>query len=344
MPPRASKKPRRSAPTITADSAPKVRLGAGTSIDLPTELYFEILSYFPVVPFETTVHHSYDSGFHLNVKTLERQDALRTMSQVSRSWRAFFLPMLWENVEMAGCRSGPGTGGWFKQCADALIQKGNGLSETPELAKYVKRIRLVMSQSSIHKTLPALRALMTSCSGLKTVHIHFAHSDTAKQFSAEFKPGQDSFPSVETLILPIQAHALLRACPNAKRLTCNRGRGSQLITAMKAGCKHLEMVEGFYFYQEDNLFKKLVKAAPNLREIKLNCLPSEDVLKKLQTSFKELKAIEFPGVYLAANGEAMERTIALLKRTLRNCTVTFKANAYAVEKGTATTKVVHIGA
>ena len=101
--------------------------------DLPAELLLEIASYFRSVPI-----HELHGGYHLetNLYALERQDALRAMSQTCSSWRAFFRPLLWENVEMAGTRQGNGQ--WFTQCANTLFEKCSEIVEVEEVAKYVR--------------------------------------------------------------------------------------------------------------------------------------------------------------------------------------------------------------
>ncbi|KAF6741374.1 hypothetical protein DFP72DRAFT_945011 [Ephemerocybe angulata] len=250
--------------------------------DLPAELLLEVASNFEVVvPFDRVTHRDYDAWFHIDEVALERQDALRAMSQVSQRWRKLFLPLLWENVEIAACRKGKGQ--WHEQCSMGLIKKGNGLAENPELAQYVQNIRVAISKASISEALAALSKALAACTNLKTVNMHYVHDNTAGAFKEAFKPEQ-TFPSIENLLIPTQAHSLLRACPNAKRVTRTRGFGDQFVTAiLKAPCKKLEMVIGFGVYAwKDNPLEKLIKVSPGLQHIKDNLSAYEAKVAELE--------------------------------------------------------------
>ncbi|KAF5339563.1 hypothetical protein D9611_011486 [Ephemerocybe angulata] len=273
MPARKSKRSRRVAPAGAIASDATVTTEAETvpaTSDLPAELLLEVASNFEVlVPFDRVTHRDYDAWFHIDEVALERQDALRAMSQVSQRWRKLFLPLLWENVEIAACRKGKGQ--WHEQCSMGLIKKGNGLAENPELAQYVQNIRVAISKASISEALAALSKALAACTNLKTVNMHYVHDNTAGAFKEAFKPdSEQTFPSIENLLIPTQAHSLLRACPNAKRVTRTRGFGDQFVTAiLKAPCKKLEMVIGFGVYAwKDNPLEKLIKVSPGLQHIK----------------------------------------------------------------------------
>lgn len=239
MPPR---KPAKRARRTAAPPAPTITTatdGRNATADLPVEIYLEIVSYFRSVPI-----HEMHGGYHLDshLFALERQDALRAMSQTCRAWRAFFRPLLWENVEMAGTRQGGGQ--WFKQCADTLLTKCNELAETPEVAKYVKGMRFVLSTHDMSPCLDILAKAMKECSNLKTIHVYFAQTDSAKMIKAAFDG--HVFPSVENVILPSQAHGILRCCPNVKEVFNHQGDGSQIVSAMQTKCKKVEVLAGVY--------------------------------------------------------------------------------------------------
>ena len=59
---------------------------------------------------------------------------------------------------------------------------------------------------------------------------------------------QRQYPQIHTILLPTEAHPLLRACPNVVEVICNGGRDSfsVLLDAMTA-CPHIEVFEGYNF-------------------------------------------------------------------------------------------------
>lgn len=242
MPPRKpAKRARRGpAPSIPVASTPKLTssTGVNTTADLPAELYLEIMSYFSSVPIDETSSGGYSLEPHL--LALERQDALRAMSQTCRAWRAFYRPLLWENVEMAGTR--PGGGQWYLQCCKTLVAKCTEIKECKEVAGWVKGMRFVLSTHDLGPCLELLREAMKACTNLKTVHVYFAQADSASMINEAFRGCV--FGSVEKVVVPAQAHAILKCCPNVKEVVCTQGKGSQVVSALQTKCKKVEVLEG----------------------------------------------------------------------------------------------------
>jgi hypothetical protein len=96
-----------------------------------------------------------------------------------------------------------------------------------------------------------------------------------------------TFPTVRTIIVPDHGHDILRCCPEARKVVCNYGDGSRIITAIGKYCKNVEIVEDIK--PDKNFLKRmssfmansrsllrvigfigLAKACPNLRELKFN--------------------------------------------------------------------------
>jgi hypothetical protein len=53
-----------------------------------------------------------------------------------------------------------------------------------------------------------------------------------------------TFPSVRTVIVPEHGQDILRCCPGARKVVCNHGDGSKIITAIGKCCKKVQAVEG----------------------------------------------------------------------------------------------------
>ncbi len=53
-----------------------------------------------------------------------------------------------------------------------------------------------------------------------------------------------SFPTVRSIIVPEHGHGILRCCPEARKVICNKGNGSKIITTMAKWCRKVEIVEG----------------------------------------------------------------------------------------------------
>lgn len=64
-----------------------------------------------------------------------------------------------------------------------------------------------------------------------------------------------SFPTVRTAIVPDHGHEILRCCPRVRKVICNYGDGSKLVTAIAKCCKEVEVVEGI------NADKNILKRA-----------------------------------------------------------------------------------
>ncbi|KAJ2919464.1 hypothetical protein MD484_g962, partial [Candolleomyces efflorescens] len=213
-----------------------------------------------------TYTYYYNEQRFLPGSAFSRTDSLRALSQTCVAWRNFFWPMIWENVEL-GSALRDGRGAWYRKLADGLIRKGKGIIADAEVAKRVKRIRVVLTRCDIPTALPILTSCLAACTNLKTLNIYFAHSEITTPLKDAFT-GLD-FPSVETIVLPTQAHQVLRCCPNVKKVVCNDGDASQLISAVKAKCKDVEVFEGIRpSWKSKAMVKRLVSAMPKLKQVR----------------------------------------------------------------------------
>ncbi|RXW19550.1 hypothetical protein EST38_g6304 [Candolleomyces aberdarensis] len=213
-----------------------------------------------------TYTYYYNEQRFLPGSAFSRTDALRALSQTCVAWRNFFWPMIWENVDL-GSALRDGRGAWYRKLADGLIRKGRGIIGDAEVAKWVRRIRVVLTRCDISTVLPTLTSCLAACTNLQTLNIYFAHSEITTPLKEAFTGL--NFPSVQTIVLPTQAHQVLRCCPNVKRVVCNDGDASQLISAVKAKCKDVEVFEGIRpSWKKDAMVKRLASAAPKLKEVR----------------------------------------------------------------------------
>ena len=123
---------------VNAPEAPAFPNTRSTFLELPLELIMEILSHFDYLP---TITGKVDYGLFgidpaVTRRYLERTDALRALSQTSRSWRDLLFPLLWERLEP--CLTNSTSKEWFKVYGDSLIRKSALICENPEVASHVR--------------------------------------------------------------------------------------------------------------------------------------------------------------------------------------------------------------
>jgi hypothetical protein len=90
---------------------------------LPTETILEILSYIPRIQLPLLYPSAWTAPEYPNYDPKDeaygvvRSDVLRSLSQTCRSYRNFFLPLLWEAVCVY---SNGGSGVWYKRVSNNL--------------------------------------------------------------------------------------------------------------------------------------------------------------------------------------------------------------------------------
>lgn len=103
---------------------------------------------------------------------------------------------------------------------------------------------ILLSRYSIDTVLPALIQALNSLPNLHTLQITGVH----RKMSTALKTAFDGhvFPQIRTVILPSEAHNILRCCPETRKVVCINGDdGSQLIGAIANACKKVDTLEGF---------------------------------------------------------------------------------------------------
>lgn len=278
------------ASTRVASHTPFVPIGGGAA-KAPPSVLLNIASYFYSAPFDKPSHgDACSAGYYLGILALERSKALRAMSQTCKAWRDALVPWLWRSFECGAIVRPESECQWFMQCVDRLISKCGGLAVNPELAQHTREIRVVLSKHRLDEAFTQFAKCLSVCVNLKVINIHFAQAETAGDIKIAF--GGLEFPTVETVILPTQAHHLLRCCPNVKTVMCHQGDGSQIITAMQRACRNVEVIIGIRC--DRSLVERLVKAGPNLRVIRFGWAGdlSTPELLELVKPLKALKRIQ----------------------------------------------------
>ncbi|RXW13534.1 hypothetical protein EST38_g12326 [Candolleomyces aberdarensis] len=201
--------------------------------------------------------------------------------------------------------------------ADELTRRRQGMFSNPHIANMVRKIRIVLTRRDAQKVFPPFTQCLSACTNLHTLHIAFA---PVVKFRGLFKRALTvgssasdrrylQFPSIQTIILPTTAYYFLRCCPNAREIVClgNFEYGKQVIAAIRAACPKVEVLTGVQLEgpnvknekmsEEEKdadgilIMKKLVKAAPKLRELRF-LTPFSDSQLIWLSNLKQLRLVE----------------------------------------------------
>jgi hypothetical protein len=154
--PRPSKRSKVSSPTtltLGLDTGGQVITGVQPSLaSLPIELLFEILSYFPSIPWSEilTAHlRKYPAPV---VPAVYRQlfDVLRTLSQTCKGLRSILLPLAFKRIEACTIQDDSETAGkFFRQLGKRLERKSKGLVQCEHLLPCVQYVNKQTNSCSI---------------------------------------------------------------------------------------------------------------------------------------------------------------------------------------------------
>ncbi|KAJ7625548.1 hypothetical protein FB45DRAFT_1029907 [Roridomyces roridus] len=241
---------------------------------LPLELHRAIASHLGApIPYSTNARTAF------------------VLSQTCQQLRTIFLPLLWECWNV--CVKSRNGGVWYKALGDFLQRASEGLAKQPELLSYVRTVNVIVTRYSSRTVLPPFARCLTLMPNLHTLQIIHAHT----KMTSHLKQGFEgiTIPSVRKLILPAWAHEVLRCCPNVTDLRCNSSEAVKLVPAIAKCCKKIEIFEG-YSPAGDAGYKKILKAAPNLKELELDSMPTAETFKTL-SAFKKLGTIQIKVVH-----------------------------------------------
>lgn len=154
MPPKSKKRVKRAIPN--ADSERETEPVTTTALDsrthpndlpinlerkgflaLPNELISQILSYFPEIKMEHILMNPTSVGSIKNAPNFfVRFEALRALSQLCRSSRQIFLPLLWERFQV--CLTTNTGGQWYRNLGKAMQRRSKGMLKSQHLWPYVR--------------------------------------------------------------------------------------------------------------------------------------------------------------------------------------------------------------
>ncbi|KAF7333520.1 hypothetical protein MVEN_02368200 [Mycena venus] len=211
-------------------------------------------------------------------------ETLRALSQTCRKFRTIFLPLFWKHVE-ACITSGNGTA-WAARVATVLLDRCKGLMkrENQHLALHVRIFSVSLSSHLIATVIPLFAQCLELLPNLDTLHILYVERKREEMVTAAFKNVQ--IPTVQTIILPSYAHAILRACPLVRDVSCNGEDGDELFKTLIDHCPHVERIQGFELTPARA--EELSENLPKLREVAV--LPYMDF--SYLSTIKSLSMIE----------------------------------------------------
>ncbi|KAF8217984.1 hypothetical protein K438DRAFT_1952843 [Mycena galopus ATCC 62051] len=249
--------------------------GICAALKVPTEIWLEIVSDFNFLNLGSAKDGIPRSllllsrnRFESSPKTIPpayrtRPETLRALSQTCRSFRNIFLPLFWDHVE--SCFTSTSGAAWSIRVADVLLDRCKGLME-PEnraLALHVRVFSVSLSSHHIAAIVPLFAQCLQSLPNLSTLHILYLGSKSQRTVTAAFK--KITLHAVQTIILPSYAHAILRACPNVRDVSCNEEIGEKLFDTLLLRCPKVERIQGFGVTLDR--LNELSKSLPELRQV-----------------------------------------------------------------------------
>ncbi|KAJ7686696.1 hypothetical protein B0H17DRAFT_1204121 [Mycena rosella] len=275
---------------------------------------------------------SFNDDPSLPLEYHERADSLRALSQTCHALRLTFLPILWECWNACVEVRAPTSPTFWKALGDQLKRSSVRLAREPELLSYIRTVNVILTRYSSAEVIPLFARCLARMPNMHTLQIVYAHIAMTTALKKGF--ANTSLPTVRKIILPPWAHEVLRCCPEVTHVICNGDdyRGEKLVSAIAKCCKKVEIVEGFQL-REPNVMKQLIKAAPNLIEIKFNQVPSQATIEGL-SGFKKLSVIGLThrtsqkaldsGSYSTALPQELQQSIEAAKVILRRKPATTK--------------------
>lgn len=110
------------------------------------------------------------------------------------------------------------------------------------IQSYLRIATVSLTRCSVDVILPAFTRCLERLPNLHTLQIVHAHSQMSTALKDTFESKR--FPQIRTIILPSCAQSVLRACPEVRHVTCNEDNGGELVTAILASCKKVEILRG----------------------------------------------------------------------------------------------------
>jgi hypothetical protein len=111
---------------------------------------------------------------------------------------------------------------------------------SPPLTALTCRVRVLTVALTKNNTgsLPLFVRCLCALINLHTLEVTYAHFKVSDPLAGAL--GRRTFPGIRRLVLGDFAHPLLRACPEAREVVCNRETGEMLIGVIANSCPHVE--------------------------------------------------------------------------------------------------------
>lgn len=222
---------------------------------LPTELLLEIFSYLPSMPIpaQPGEHH----GQYRN-----RARILRGLSQMCRSLRSVFLPIVWEKIEVFvtfTSVSGLGLGrrASRRSLAKELLRQLEVVTiRDPTLAAYVKIVNVIITDYSSSGVMEEFARCLALFKNLETIQILEAPKDYVPPWLHFLKAFEIRvFPSVRTVVIPEYATEVLKSCTGARFVTCTSPLSLDMV---KSWCPKIQTLTTCHS-NEDELSWHVIK-------------------------------------------------------------------------------------
>ncbi|GLB36745.1 hypothetical protein LshimejAT787_0310320 [Lyophyllum shimeji] len=200
---------------------------------LPAELLLGIIPHIPCLPVPALPKD-------LEKTYADRAKLLRGLSQMCRSLRRAFLPVVWERIETLQRNASA------KSLATELIRQLEIVTvRDPVLAAYVKIVNVKLTYYSCDTVMEEFARCLALFRNLETIQILYTsgYCPNIVDTQAAFKDRQ--FPLVRTVVIPGYAAAILQSCPGAQSVTWT----SQMqVDSTIAWCPNIRRFSGYAHY------------------------------------------------------------------------------------------------
>lgn len=131
---------------------------------------------------------------------------------------------------------------------------------TPKTQRYFlfflprRVVNVSLTRCSTGTVLPAFVKCLENLPNLHTLQILRAHTAMTGILKTHFDGHR--FPNVRSIIVPEHGHEILRCCPEVRKVICNAGNGSKVVTAIAKCCRKVEVLEGIG--ADENVVKRML--------------------------------------------------------------------------------------
>ncbi|TFK38271.1 hypothetical protein BDQ12DRAFT_735828 [Crucibulum laeve] len=237
---------------------------AGTSkaLELPMEILTEISSYFYalVIP-EVTTHpndnnDTFPQMYQPNV--FERPKVLRALSQTCRLWRSMLYPLIWEHVIC--------TPEYMHHVGRQVDRLCAFFRHRSTEASLVRALTITLPYIA-HRDVNPFQEVVGLLKRLKNLHTLQISLTVTKLEAMHNALINQTFPSIQTVILPAEAYGILQSCGNVRTIICTasqHGDMEPLCEAIEKHCKAVDALGGEFSWE---CVQWIARVLPDLQSI-----------------------------------------------------------------------------